>query len=152
MNLVLRYKYFIKMNSIGATGPIGDCLPRTISAIESAIIAGNINKVGELIDHVNDLMDSADVNLPIHVASKHNNIDIIKLLLDHGADINATNYWKTTPLMYACVYGNLAVIKFLLEHGADMSMRNYWGKTAKDRAVEYNRVDCVQLLVKFSCQ
>lgn len=117
--------------------------------IESGIISGNINEVFELIDHVSDIMDSADVNLPIHVASKHNNINIIKLLLDNGANINAINHWKTTPLMYAYVYGHLEVIRFLLKHGANMNMINYWGQTAKDRALEYKHLDCVHLLESY---
>ena len=41
------------MEVTGPTGHIGDCLPRTISAIEFAIISGNINKIRELIDQVN---------------------------------------------------------------------------------------------------
>ena len=72
-----------------------------------------------------------------------------KLLLDNGANINAINHWKTTPLMYAYVYGHLEVIRFLLKHGANMNMINYWGQTAKDRALEYKHLDCVHLLESY---
>jgi ankyrin repeat protein len=57
-------------------------------------------------------------NAPLHKAAKQS-MEMIKLLLEHGAQINATNYWGKTPLFTAVVHGNLKIVQFLLEHGAE---------------------------------
>jgi ankyrin repeat protein len=133
------------MESTGPTGHIGYCLPRTISALETAISNGNIDRVKELLIDVNEIL-TPDSDRAIHVASKCNNVEMINVLLEHGSDINAVNHWKTTPLMYASWYGHYDVVVFLLEHGADYRCKNYWGETAKDRTIENNHVKCVELL------
>lgn len=46
-------------------------------------------------------------------------VEIVKLLLAHGADPNMKNKWKTTALHIAAFIGNLDACKLLLEHGAD---------------------------------
>lgn len=49
----------------------------------------------------------------------HENLTIIKALLDHGADVNARDENGTTPLMSAIFIGHVRTIKLLLERGAD---------------------------------
>nr|XP_043607811.1 integrin-linked protein kinase 1-like [Erigeron canadensis] len=39
-----------------------------------------------------------DNRTPLHVASLHGWIDVAKCLIDHGADVNAQDRWKNTPL------------------------------------------------------
>lgn len=129
----------------GATGHTGLCLPRKISEIEYAINRQDHSKVKILIHEVNNILDP-DGNYPIHVCAKGTSIEIIKLLLVNGANINALNHWNITPLMYAGFYGNTKIINFLLDQGADKSLKNYWGATAKDKAAENNHSDCVILL------
>ena len=48
-------------------------------------------------------------------------IDIIKLLLDHGAWINEKDKDGKTALTYACRKSNLDAVKLLLEHGAKVN-------------------------------
>jgi ankyrin repeat protein len=44
---------------------------------------------------------------PLHLAMKSKNKDMIKLLLDHGADVNICNLKKESP------YDHSSVIKFI---------------------------------------
>lgn len=47
---------------------------------------------------------------------------IVELLVDKGADVNSLDFWKWTPLMYACWSKNpqkLTIVEFLVNHGAD---------------------------------
>jgi ankyrin repeat protein len=49
-------------------------------------------------------------------------LDKAKLLVDHGAQVNAQSSGKRTALLVASgKYGNSTVVKLLLEHGADAS-------------------------------
>ena len=43
-----------------------------------------------------------------------------QLLLEHGADANHKNKYRTTPLCDACLGGHAAVVKLLLERGAEI--------------------------------
>jgi ankyrin repeat protein len=45
-----------------------------------------------------------------------------RLLLDHGADINAIDdEYRSTPLGYASRWGKREMVSFLLERGADVN-------------------------------
>lgn len=60
------------------------------------------------------------------------NIDMIRLLIEHNADINARGYQNNTPLHEAALNRRFDSIKFLLENGADHSIRNDFGVLAQD--------------------
>ncbi len=55
----------------------------------------------------------------LDVAVAKNNLQMVKLLLTHGADINAQIVLGLTPLNRAVNRDNLQMVKFLLAHGAD---------------------------------
>ena len=52
--------------------------------------------------------------------AKYNKIEMVRFLLDNGADPNTIDeYGKNTPLMYAIDNRNLPMMILLLDHGAD---------------------------------
>jgi ankyrin repeat protein len=53
-------------------------------------------------------------------------VNTIRLLLDHGADVNAFDPFGRSPLMYAAVSDllSLDVVKLLIDRGADMNAKN----------------------------
>lgn len=53
-----------------------------------------------------------------------NKEEMLNLLLDHGADINAANKYGTTALQLALGYRETSVIKLLLRRGADITAQN----------------------------
>jgi ankyrin repeat protein len=62
---------------------------------------------------------------PLMVASRTGNVDAMKVLLDHGADVNAKDTLRgTTALMWAADEGHAPAIQLLLEHGADIKARS----------------------------
>ncbi|KAJ1482345.1 ankyrin repeat-containing domain protein, partial [Baffinella frigidus] len=52
------------------------------------------------------------------------------LLLQHGADVSATDATERTPLSSSALVGNVAVALLLLQHGADVSAMTNRGWTA----------------------
>ncbi len=65
------------------------------------------------------LLDAgADINGPLGAAACIDNVEITALLLDRGADINGTGSWS--PLEEALYWGNQGVINLLLERGASI--------------------------------
>ena len=61
-------------------------------------------------------------NTGLHIASKMGNLDLVELLLNLGADIEAKNMVKQTPICLAIRYGNLSVFNYLLKKGANLNL------------------------------
>ena len=58
-------------------------------------------------------------------ASRTGNVDAMKVLLDHGAQVNTKESLRgTTALMWAADEGHAAAIKLLIEHGADIKAQS----------------------------
>jgi hypothetical protein len=63
----------------------------------------------------------------IHDAVSKGNLEKVKQLIEADPSlINATNYWKHTPLHYACM-NNIEIAQFLIEKGADVNYLAYNG-------------------------
>lgn len=92
----------------------------------------------------------ADVNkpgwAPLHYAATGGHLEIMQLLLDEHAFIDAESPNKTTPLMMAAQYGTPQAVKLLLEAGADATMRNELGLSAVDFAQRANRRDAAEMI------
>ncbi len=75
---------------------------------------------------------------PLIIASFNGSINVLKLLLSLGVDVNQTNYKGTSPLMYAMTYyentRQRLAFDLLLEHGANIDLRDYRGLSIKDYA------------------
>ncbi len=87
----------------------------------------SLEKVRFLIDNeaYPDLYDSVGLT-PLMAASSINNLEIVKLLLEHGAaeSINEGRDEGITALMFACRSGNLEIVTLLLKNGATDSINN----------------------------
>ncbi|KAL7608323.1 integrin-linked protein kinase 1 [Lactuca sativa] len=56
--------------------------------------------VKKLLDEDRSLVNARDYDnrTPLHVASLHGWVDVAKCLIEYGADVNAQDRWKNTPL------------------------------------------------------
>ncbi len=89
---------------------------------------------------------------PLHQAVATGNIEIVKLVLDHGGQelfLNTYDDLSCTPLMVAVREHFIPIIKLLLEYGADVNRHNeaMIGDTALAQAVDDGQVEIVQLLL-----
>ena len=77
------------------------------------------------------------INKLLRNTTKYSNktyvIDIIKLLLSYGADVNSANHNNTTALYRACKFKHddlkIKIIKYLIENGADVNFKNEYDQT-----------------------
>jgi len=67
----------------------------------------------------------------LEIATSLGNIEITKLLIEAGADVNETDCEGGSPLMVACHYNkNVEIVKMLLSAGADINAVTKDGETA----------------------
>lgn len=100
--------------------------------------------------------DGADVNTsddthrisPLQNAIHFKNMEAAKVLIHHGADVNARNSEGNTPL-YIAVHQDLPdeFIAFLIEKGADATVRNKYGYTPLRAASRNGRSSIAKMLL-----
>jgi ankyrin repeat protein len=71
---------------------------------------------------------------PLHSAVASRQTDLSRLLVEHGADVNAKQQEDFTPLMEAAQNGDLEIVNLLLASGADPQVVKSGGQTALDIA------------------
>src|SRR3989338_3904576 len=81
-------------------------------------------------------------------ASIMGHTEIMKLLVEKEANVNAADNNAFTPLIYSAAKGNVEGIKLLLEHGANVDTRNANGETALIRAAGEGHADVVRILIE----
>ena len=57
----------------------------------------------------------------LHIASRLGNIEVASMLLQAGAQVDASTKDNYTPFHIACKEGHLEMVDLLLDHGADMT-------------------------------
>lgn len=114
------------------------------SPLMMAALKGHTDMVRKLIAR------GADVNkpgwAPLHYAATGGHLQIMEILLEHHAFIDAESPNGTTPLMMAARYGTPQAVKLLLQAGADTAMKNQLGMTAVDFAIQIGNVDAADLI------
>ncbi|XP_021900254.1 ADP-ribosylation factor GTPase-activating protein AGD3 [Carica papaya] len=86
-------------------------------------------------------MEDLDGCTLLHLACETADIGMLELLLQYGANINATDASGQTPLHRCTCRGKAACAKLLLTRGADRQALNGDGKTPLELAVETNFID-----------
>lgn len=99
-----------------------------------ATMAGNVNEVRRLLDSGTPVAEIGKFNdsvsnrkgQSIHAAAAHGKLDILKLLLEKGADKDALSVWRKTPLTLAIANSQKEVMRYLLGIGADLNRGRYY--------------------------
>jgi ankyrin repeat protein len=94
------------------------------------------------------LAKGAEVNHPgwtaLHYGAAVGNNDIVRILLEKSAYIDAESPNKTTPIMMAARGGHINTVKLLLDQGADATLKNERGMNAIDFAKNHNHKDIAE--------
>ena len=96
-----------------------------MTALHIAGLAGTPDSIEKLLNY----SDNVDVNAetthpatPLFLAAKRGDLDIVKLLVEAGADLNYRGGpFNETPIMVSAHEGHEEIVEYLGTHGANLS-------------------------------
>ena len=87
---------------------------------------------------------------PLHEAASNYNVEIVRLLLQNGADVNAKSKGGYIPLHYAVIDGRtdiFDILHLLVENGADLEAQSSNGGRALHSAAYHGHLPFIQELI-----
>jgi ankyrin repeat protein len=125
-------------------------IPLPPSVVRVALSKGHKNP-SRRIEVVKLLLASgADINgeggEALRTAMRQEDLVLVKFLLEAGADVNASNEHNSTPLHYAAFLGEIEFARLFLQAGARLDSRNSDGKTPAQWAAFHGRKELAKLL------
>lgn len=93
-----------------------------------------------------DVEDECGCSPLMRLASINGNVEVAKILIENGANVNKVDKLKKTSLMSAALNGGVELVKLLVENGANIHAENEYGKTALDFAESFGRKEIVSYL------
>lgn len=123
-----------------------------------AILNGMTSVVELLLErginpNLGSLADRDDLNVcllgcyPLNAASFKGSVDMVKALIDHGADVQQSDDSNGAALMDACAMGHLEIAKLLIDRGADVQKAHSKKGTALMSACFAGHATVAELLI-----
>ncbi|CAH1777485.1 unnamed protein product [Owenia fusiformis] len=118
-----------------------------VTPLWCAAVANHLGCVKSLICHGANVNATSDTDsTPVRSACFMTNIEVVKYLVEKGADIHKPNVNGGTCLINSVQ--NRHLCEFLIEKGVDVNVQDQSGNIALHYAVKENRLDTVKLLVE----
>jgi uncharacterized protein len=84
----------------------------------------------------------------LEIAAQEGLLEIAKLLVDAGADVDERGFRGHTPLRVACRNGHVELVKYFLSKGSEVDSRGEDGATPLEHAAGKGHLEIVTLLVE----
>lgn len=123
---------------------------------ETLLYAASYNRQLELVAYLlKQYAGTIDVNIrtgwashPLHPAAWSGETQLVKNLLDAGADINCQDRSHMSPLGYAAAHGHLETVKLLVARNANMNRELEDNFTALDFAIKERHAQVIDFLTE----
>lgn len=111
---------------------------------------GRADSVKQSVESDPKLVRTTDASgyTPLHYAATGGHTDVIEVLLDAGADVNARGSRGETPLLLAASKGNVEVVELLIDNGADVNQPGSDKRTPLHKAAMVGDLEVVKALLK----
>ncbi len=80
------------------------------------------------------------------IAARAGNLDVVDVLIEAGADINAQSRISLNPFLWACINDDLAVARRMVEAGADLELVTRFGGVGIHPAAEKGHLELTRYL------
>jgi uncharacterized protein len=123
--------------------------PKGITALHMAARVGSAETCELLISRADMLLEAKDAGErpALMYAAGSGRLQIVQLLLKHGADINTADTSWSTPLIVATLQQHVEVALCLLKAGADVNAVDCTGRSAWMVAVQLNSIALAESLL-----
>lgn len=91
---------------------------------------------------------NSEKTLPLHVAAKTNQLEVVKYLMEENSR-EATDDYGMTPLMLAVSHDSLDCVKYLIEKGADIAVADKDERTSVYIGAKYNALASVGYILQY---
>jgi ankyrin repeat protein len=119
-----------------------------VQTLTEAAEQGDLNAVQSLVQRADVNAAQGDGMTALHWAAYRENVEMARVLIQAGANVNAANRLKAvTPLLIASNAGNAVLIDLLLKSGADANLANALGTTPLMLAAASGKVEAVKALL-----
>src|SRR5271154_686298 len=110
-----------------------------INALHLAVLKKDATMVRMLIKHVKNINTKTNNgSTPLHNACNFQLIEIVRILLENGADQNIIEEeYDFYPIFYSVVQNNIDITKLLIDYGANPNHQDYQGNTI----IHYSIID-----------
>lgn len=129
----------------GWTPLMSACRLRNVELVQSLLLLGaNVNQ-----RNLPDPKSGEGDNFALWFAANQkqpNRVEVAKLLVAHGAIVNAVGEFGETPLHQAAAWDNADMAEYLISIGANVNAEIMSGKTPLSLAIKYNFEDVAQVL------
>ncbi|CAC5378634.1 unnamed protein product [Mytilus coruscus] len=95
-------------------------------------------------DKTEPLMDGWS---PVMIACRQGHTEIVRMLIDTGADYNKCNNYGWSPVTFACGKGHTEIVRMLLDIGTDYNKCDSEGCSPVMIACRYGRTEIVRMLL-----
>lgn len=117
--------------------------------IHYAVEGGHVDVVKLVLQsNPSVLSKTNDGDTVLHLATS---LEVVRLLVEQGADIHARNYYSKTVLHAAAEKGQSDTITYLLDQGVDINARDDAGHSPLFDAVYSERGDAAKVLISRDC-
>jgi ankyrin repeat protein len=72
----------------------------------------------------------------VHSQFEKENVEIVKMLIEAGANVNDKDDQGYTPLAISAMYNQKELVQYLIDHGAKVNVKNKDGRTPLMEAVD----------------
>jgi ankyrin repeat protein len=115
-----------------------------------AVTSGDLNTVKILFNYTNDNC-TGDLILrdtPLIYAAIFGHVEVVRVLLEGGANVESANAYQSTALHQAAWNGHLDVCRLLLDRGAKLDPLDEWKDTPLHVSAWAGHLSVVKLLVE----
>jgi ankyrin repeat protein len=124
--------------------------PNQLAYFLDACRRGDTADVEKICSLLPELINAADAKgfTPLIIAAYNNQPEVVRILLQNGADPNAGDMAGNTPLMGAAFKGYVEIARILIEQGTDINQRNGQGAAALTFAATFGQTAIARMLLE----